>query len=114
MKKKRKYEDYRELGNILYVLNVALIAATIETQDMFGKTRPQALEFERLAKQFGELRAELDSHFCNEFPESAVPVGEPKFPVYPGPAWFRCPESLNDLIPTSGVLHEPDFEKTST
>ena len=99
MKKRRSYMDYRELGNLLCVATAALGSAYLKLENMFGRTRPPAQELWRLIKSYEKLKAELDRQYCQEIPETAVPSGDQRFPIYTGPPYYRWPECLNELLP---------------
>jgi hypothetical protein len=82
-KKLRTYQDYRELGSELYAIKLQLMKASLKAQAMLGKSKPEYRRLQKVLKDLGSVRASLDTRFCEDIPEHAVPEGEPPFPLYP-------------------------------
>jgi hypothetical protein len=73
-RKKRTYEDYRELGSELYTAKKTLIGARMKAQDMFGKSKPESRKLDKVLKYLGAACALLSNR---EDPSEKPPTTRP-------------------------------------
>jgi hypothetical protein len=83
-KRTRTYEQYRDLGALLSDAHSSLGKSIVLTSKMFPLNDKNLGRLHRLDRDLRQLRSDLDNVFCSEFPESAVPAGESRLPLYPG------------------------------
>lgn len=92
------YKDYRDLGNTLHVLCLAMQYGLSKIRSLFGLRHPFARRAEELEELSSKLASDIDDQFCREFPKEAVSPGAAPYPVMPGPYWFECPDWLIKLM----------------
>lgn len=104
-KKARTYQDYRKLGKSLHNAKKHLQNSFMQATRMFPKTSGHARKLKGLLDRLSQLRSALDDDFCNEISEDAIPAGQPRFPLYPGPG--RGNDGADDL----DELNDPDRDR---
>jgi hypothetical protein len=84
-RKHRNYEDYRQLGRLLYQAQSSMQTAyTLMANEMYRKNDPKVRKLARIERDLLEFRSKIDNDFCRDVPEADVPEGEPNFPIFPG------------------------------
>jgi hypothetical protein len=83
-KKVRTEDDWQELGALLYETHNSLVSAQVKVGRMFGSTRKEAREIERVLASVDELRSRLDSRYYAEAVERNTPIALRTNPIYRG------------------------------
>ena len=84
MRKKRTYDEYIELGQLLYSAHESLVQGYCKAGNMFPLNTAELRQLEKAQKALDAARKGLDNNFCSEYTEHDIPPGSPKYPMYPG------------------------------
>jgi len=78
----RTYQSWLDLGIEFTESHSHLTRALTLICNMFPRNLPATRRLEKVYRELGAIRSELDSTFCREIPEDQIPQGMPKFPMY--------------------------------
>ena len=62
-------DEHRKMGRILQDIRNKLIAASVEVDQEYGKTKGLGMKLERAAKRIDRVRSQLDDRLFKEYPE---------------------------------------------
>jgi hypothetical protein len=75
IKTKMTLHEHRKMGRILRNMHNKLIAASVELEKNYGKTKGLGMKLESAARRIDRIRSQLDDRLFNEYPDLETEEG---------------------------------------